>query len=226
MILTTKLCRLPAVMLALMASMIMTAQERKLPAPSFQGGMPMNEVVAKRHSVREFDPSHEVNDSVLGQLLWMTVGINRPDAAPGSFGAPANRCNPTALNWQEIRVFVFDKKGVWEYIPSAHTLSLVREGDKRSLLTGTKEFSQDFVLNAPASIVFVADISKLPEDDRTKAMALVDVGIACENLNLACVSEGVVTVPRATMDASAISELLGLTSHQFPVMNNPIGYSK
>lgn len=222
----TKLLRVPAVVLAMAATMIMTAQERKLPAPSFQGGMPMNEVVTKRHSVREFNPSREINDSILGQLLWMTVGINRPDAATRAFGAPANRCNPTALNWQEIRAFVFDRNGAWEYLPSTHALSLVKDGDHRSLLAGTKEFSQDFVLNAPVSIVFVADITKLPEDDRTKAMALVDVGIACENLNLACVSEGVVTVPRATMDTPAISELLGLSPRQLPVMNNPIGYSK
>lgn len=223
---TNKLGRRAAGMLALAAVMSMTAQVRELPAPSLQGGMPINEVMAKRHSVREFDPNREISDSTLGQLLWMAVGINRPDAAPGRFGVPANRCNPTALNWQEIRVFVFDKNGVWEYLPKEHALSLVKEGDNRALIAGTKEFSQDFVLNAPMSIVFVGDMTKLPEDDRTQAMVLVDAGIACENLNLACVSEGIATVPRATMDTAGISKLLGLTPRQLPLMNNPIGYSK
>lgn len=82
------------------------------------------------------------------------------------------------------------------------------------------------MLDAPVSIVFVADMANLPEEDRTKAMALVDAGIACENLNLACASEGIATVPRATMDTEGISELLGLNSLQIPVMNNPIGYAK
>lgn len=215
-----------SVILALAAVMTMTAQERKLPAPSFRGGMPMNEVVAKRHSVRVFDPNREVSDSTLGQLLWMAAGVNRPNAEPGRFGVPANRSNPTALNWQEIRVFVFDNKGVWEYLPQEHALSLAKKGDHRALIAGTQEFAQDFVLNAPVSILFVADMSKLPEDDRTQAMALVDAGIACENLNLACVSEGIATVPRATMDTSAISKLLGLTPRQIPIMNNPIGYGE
>lgn len=223
---TNKLGRRAAGMLALVAVMTMTAQVRELPAPSFQGGMPMNEVMAKRHSVREFDPNREIRDSTLSQLLWMAVGINRPDAEPGRFGVPANRCNPTALNWQEIRVFVFDRNGVWEYLPKEHALSLAKEGDHRALIAGTKEFSQDFVLNAPMSIVFVGDMTKLPEDDRTQAMVLVDAGIACENLNLACVSEGIATVPRATMDTAGISKLLGLPPRQIPVMNNPIGYSK
>lgn len=224
--LTTKISRLSVAMLTMAATLIMTAQERKLPAPSFNGGMPMNEVVANRHSVREFDASREISDSTLGQLLWMTAGINRPDADPGSSGVSVNRSNPTALNRQEIRLFVFDKKGVWEYQPSTHSLTHAKEGDHRNLIAGTKAFSQDFVLDAPVSIVFVADMANLPEEDRTKAMALVDAGIACENLNLACASEGIATVPRATMDADGISELLGLTSRQIPVMNNPIGYAK
>lgn len=223
---TIRFNRLPVILLAMVTTLIMTAQERKLPVPSFQGGTPMNEVMANRHSIREFDSSREINDTILGQLLWMAAGVNRPDAAPGRFGAPANRCNPTALNWQEIRLYVFDKNGVWEYHPSTHSLSLAKEGDHRQLIAGTKEFSQDFVLDAPVSIVFVADMSQLPEEERTTAMALVDTGIACENLNLACTSEGIATVPRATMDSKAISELLRLTPRQIPVVNNPIGYAR
>lgn len=208
------------------ATLVMTAQEKKLPAPSFSGGKPMNEVVAKRHSVREFDPAKQVGDAVLGQLLWMSVGVNRPDAEPSKFGAPANHSNPTARNWQEIRAFVFGKDGAWEYLPARHSLTLVKEGDFRNLIAGTPEFSQEFVMDAPYSVVFVADLTGLPEGEQAKAMALVDVGIACENLNLACESVGIATVPRATMDVKAVSELLGLTPLQIPVMNNPIGYGK
>lgn len=218
--------RLCVTLSVITTSLIMTAQHRKLPAPCCNGGMPMNEVVANRHSVREFDPSREINDSTLGQLLWMTAGINRPDAQPSKTGAPANRSNPTARNWQEIRIVVFDKNGVWEYQPSSHSLSLAKEGNHRSLVAGTKEFSQDFVMDAPCSIVFIADLTGLPENEQARAMAMVDVGIACENLNLACTSEEIATVPRATMDANAISELLNLTPLQIPVMNNPIGYAK
>ena len=83
-----KFYRLPVCILAIMTSLIMAAQERKLPAPSFSGGVPMNEVVAKRHSVREFDVSRDISDSTLSQLLWMAVGINRPDAASGRSRRP------------------------------------------------------------------------------------------------------------------------------------------
>ncbi len=204
----------------------MIAQERKLPDPVFKGGMPMNEVVAKRHSVRDFDPDRKIDDAVLGQLLWMTLGVNRPDAAPSQFGAPINRCNPTARNWQEIHAYVFGKDGIWEYIPSAHSLSKVKDGDHRALVAGTKEFAQEFVIDAPYSIVFVADLRGLPENEQVRNMAMIDAGIACENLNLACVSLGIATVPRATMDAASISSLLGFDALRIPVMNNPIGYPR
>lgn len=214
------------ILLTMAATYTMTAQERKLPAPSFIGGMPMNEAVANRHSTREFDASREIDDTALSQLLWMGVGINRPDAKESRFGAPANRSNPTARNWQEIHAYVFDRNGVWEYLPESHSLKPVKEGDHRQLIAGTKEFSQEFVLEAPVSILFVANLTNLPEDPQVSAMACVDAGIACENLNLACVSEGLATVPRATMDHQGIVKLLGLSERQLPLMNNPIGYAK
>ena len=65
--LITKFSRLQLALLAMATTMIMTAQERKLPAPSRDGGRPMNEVVAHRHSVRDFDSSREISDSTLGQ---------------------------------------------------------------------------------------------------------------------------------------------------------------
>lgn len=224
MLLKNKFLRLPATLLAIATTMIMNAQDRKLPEPSFVGGLPMNEVVANRHSVRNFDASREVSDKALGQLLWMAVGVNRPDAKPSHLKTPANRSNPTALNWQEVRAFVFDKNGAWEYQPTSHSLALVKEGDHRKLIAGGDGFIQDYVLGAPVCVVFVIDMQSLPEGERTKEMALVDAGIACENFTLACVSEGIATVPRASMDAAAISTLLGLTPRQLPVLNNPIGY--
>ncbi len=217
--------RLAVIIFAMTISLNMTAENKKLPAPDTTGGMPMNSVVAQRHSVREFDPAKAVDDATLGQLLWMAVGVNRPDAKSSRFGVPANRCNPTALNWQEIHAYVFGLDGVYKYLPDTHSLALVKEGDHRALLAGTPEFAQDFVMNAPYTILLVADMAELPDGERTKAMALVDAGIACENINLACTSLGLATVPRATMDSEAISKLLGLNARQLPVINNPVGYA-
>lgn len=52
--------------LIITTTLTMTAQQKKLPAPSTLSGMPMNEVMANRHSIREFDHAREINDSTLG----------------------------------------------------------------------------------------------------------------------------------------------------------------
>lgn len=203
------------------------AEIKKLPVPEFVGGMPVNEVIAKRQSVRTFDINKTVDDMTLGQLLWMTLGVNRPAAEmPAMGGKSANRSNPTARNWQEISAYIFGTDGVWMYLPEVHGLKKLMDGDYRGLIAGTQGFSQGFVMDAPYSIVFVADLEGLPEDPHVEKMALVDAGIACENLNLACASLGIATVPRATMDSAAISKLLGFSPRKFPIMNNPIGYQK
>ena len=67
--------RLAVIIFAMTISLNMTAENKKLPAPDTTGGMPMNSVVAQRHSVREFDPAKAVDDATLGQLLWMAVGV-------------------------------------------------------------------------------------------------------------------------------------------------------
>lgn len=204
----------------------MNAQDIKLPAPALTGGMPINEAVANRQSTRSFDPTREIDSATLGQLLWITAGVNRPDAKPSALGAPANRTNPTARNWQEIHVYVAGRNGVWLYKPETHSLTPISADDCRPLTAGTAEFSQEFVNDAPYCIILVADLTDLPDTPQVTAMAMVDTGIACENLNLACAAAGIATVPRATMDTAAISKALGLGDRQIPVINNPIGYAK
>lgn len=215
-----------AIVSLVISSTTMAAQEIQLPSPATTSGMPMNEVISSRRSVRSFDSSRELTEAQIGQLLWMSLGVNRPSETEAKNGAPANRSNPTALNSQEISAYVFKADGVWLYQPTTHSLTLVKEGDYRAMVAGTTQFKQDFVLDAPMSVVFVADVSKLPQGDNSKLTAMIDAGIACENFTLACVANGLATVPRASMDSAAISQLLNLSPQQIPAMNNPVGYAK
>ena len=82
------------------------------------------------------------------------------------------------------------------------------------------------MLDAPYSVVFVADTGNLPEGAQRLVLAAFDAGIACENLTLACSALGLATVPRATMNVEAVSRLLGLDDKQIPMLNNPLGYAR
>jgi nitroreductase len=57
-------------------------------------------------------------------------------------------------------------------------------------------------------------------------MASVDVGIVCQNINLACAGLGLATVPRATMDQTTLKRVLKLKDTDLLLMNNPVGYPK
>lgn len=188
------------------------AQTTQLPAPSFDNSVPMMQAFASRRSSREYS-SRSIDAQTLSNMLWATAGVNRP--------SDGKRTNPTAMNRQEITVYVFTVEGVSRYVPETHSLEQVVKGDHRDIVAA----GQDFVMTAPVSIVFVGDYDKFGMgDEKARQMVAVDAGIACENLCLYCAGVSLATVPRATMNVEAIHDLLHLTNHQEPIMNNSVGY--
>lgn len=184
-----------------------------LPAADMTAGTGMMEAFAQRKSIRKF-ADRELSLQDMGNLLWAAMGQNRPD---GRLTAPSCR------NFQEIRLFVFDRKGVSEYLPATHSLRHVVDGDYRNLVAA----GQDFVNDAPFSLVMIADMTKFGNvDERAIMMASVDAGIVSENISLACAGLGLATVPRATMKSAEIISLLGLADNHIAIMNNPVGFEQ
>lgn len=194
------------------------AQDIKLPEPDTkQASMSVVEALATRHSVREYS-SKMLTPQELSNLCWAACGVSR-DAD--------HRTSPTAMNKKEILLYVFTEKGAYEYIANSNTLKEVVKGDHRKLIAGGSGFSQDFVLQAPVSLVMIIDFEKFgSQNDNAIRMGCVDAGNVSENINLYCQSVGLCTVPRATMDSDGIRKLLGLSDQQLPIMNNPVGYQK
>lgn len=184
---------------------------RSLPTPDTDGGAPLMTSLARRHSTRNFDP-RPLNDSTLGNLLWAAAGQNRPDG---------RRTSPTARNKQEIDIYLFDAEGVWLYDATSHSLIPAAEGDRRQLIAG----GQEFAAKAPVSLLMVGNGDRFgAEDERAMLMMAADAGIVSQNINLFCASEGLATVPRATMDIEGITALLNLPASRKPLLNNPIGF--
>ena len=80
-----------------------------LPVPQKDGGMPLMEALARRHSAREF-ASSELPLSVLSDLLWAANGVNRPEGG---------RTAPSALNAQEIDLYLRFPLGPIFMIPTS-----------------------------------------------------------------------------------------------------------
>ena len=191
------------------------AGEFKLNRPDLNRGVNVMKAFSDRHSDREFS-TRELSLQDLSDLLWAANGVNRP--------GDGKRTAPSALNKQDVDIYVFLAKGVYLYDASKHVLKLVAEGDHRAVVAGR----QDFVKQAPVSLVYVSDLSRfgMGLDEQVKLMGAMDAGIVSQNVNLFCAGVGLSTVPRASMDQEALRKLLKLSDTQVPMMNNPVGYSK
>jgi SagB-type dehydrogenase family enzyme len=197
--------------------MLLNAQDLKvikLDAPDKSGGEPLMKVFNNRKSDREFAPD-KLKPGDLSALLWAANGINRADG---------KRTAPSAINAQDVDVYVLLPEGAYLYDAKAHALNPVAAGDYRAAVAGR----QDFVKAAPLCLVLVSDLTRLSKtpDDGTRLMGAVDVGIVCQNINLACAGLGLFTVPRGSMDQEALRKALKLKDTQLLLMNNPVGYPK
>jgi nitroreductase len=188
-------------------------QPVQLPKPQTDGGRPLMEVLKERKSTREFS-SRELPDEILSNLLWAAFGINRPDG---------RRTAPSAMNRQEIDVYVITAKAAWLYDAKAELLKPVAAGDLRAL-AGT----QEWVKEAPLNLVFIADTARMGGGDEESKVLYsgADTGFISQNVYLYCASEGLATVVRASVDKPALSKALGLRPEQKIILAQTVGYPK
>lgn len=187
--------------------------ELRLPPPDRAGGLPVLDALARRASSREFAPT-DLPLPVLSTLLWAAWGVNRPDGY---------RTAPSAVNAQEIDLYVALRSGAYRYDAADHVLRRVADTDLRAV-TGY----QDFVDEAPVDLVFVADHSRLsmvPVAARA-TYAAVAAGAIAENVYLYAASAGLATVLRAWIDREAIADALGLPHDHEVLLAQTVGWPK
>jgi len=194
------------------------AQETKnivLNKPDTTKGLPVMKAFASRASATKWDTAAlKLQD--LSDLLWATDGINRI--------SNGKRTAPSAMNAQDVDVYVFLKSGAYLYDATKNTLNLIAAGDNRKLCEG----KQGFTDTPPVFLVLISDISRFKAGtDSTKIiLAAEDAGIVSENISVYCAGVGLSTRPRDTMDDKKLSDLLKLKTSQHLMLNNPVSYKK
>jgi SagB-type dehydrogenase family enzyme len=199
-----------------LAAPFAAAQELKpvtLPKPRIDAGKPLMQVLNARKTTREFSPE-KLSPQVLSDLLWAAFGVNRPDG---------RRTAPSAMNSQEIDIYVAVAEGVYLYDARPHALKPVVAGDLRAATGG-----QDFVRSAPLNLVYVADFARMggaPEQEKVFYSA-ADSGFIGQNVYLYCASEGLGAVIRGTVDRPALAKALKLRPEQRILLAQTVGYPK
>lgn len=188
-------------------------QDIKLNAPDMERGLTIMKAFEKRASATSFS-SMELSLQDLSDLLWASNGINRPESG--------KRTAPTAVNAQDVDIYVLMKPGAYLYDAKTHTLKGIAAGDNRKLVSDR----QTNFANAPVMLVLVSEISRFRGDDNARKLswAAMDAGIVSQNISIFCAGAGLVTRPRASMDTEGLKKLLNLGANQFPLLNNPVGY--
>lgn len=182
-----------------------------LPPPQMQGGLPLMQALARRQSARTFDTA-ALPMQTLSDLLWAAAGINRPEHG--------GRTAPSAMNGQEVDVYLALPEGLYRYDPQAHALQRVLAADVRRV-TGY----QDFVDAAPLDLVYVADHArmKLVPAAQRESYASAAVGAMAQNVYLYCASAGLSTVIRAWIDRQALATAMALGTDQQIMLAQTVG---
>ncbi len=205
--------RFYAIAIALMIGAGAFAQDViRLPQPKWDdkngGKATLVEVLKNRRSEREYS-KEALSDQVLSNVLWAACGINRP--------AEKKITAPSAINAQDVIVFVCRSDGAFRYDALKNTLIKVSSKDLRKDVAANQAFSAV----APVSLVLVSDLNKF-RSPRAELGAM-DAGYVSENICLICTAMGLKTVPRATMNKEVLAKELGLIDNQILELNHPIG---
>jgi SagB-type dehydrogenase family enzyme len=178
------------------------------------GGMPLMDAFMHRQSRRDFD-TEPLTAQTFSDLLWAAAGINRPEL---------NGCTtPSAMNAQEIELYVALPSGLYLYEAKTHTLNLVTANDVRRV-TGY----QDFVDNAPMDLIYVANHArmKLIPASQRESYASIAAGAMAQNVYLYCASMDLSTVVRAWFDRTALTQAMELNTDQQVLLSQTVGTPK
>jgi len=181
--------------------------------PDLKRGLPVMEALSQRASAGEFTAT-KLSLQDLSDLLWAANGINRKETG--------KRTAPSAMNAQDIDVYLFDDIGVYIYDAPNHILNPVSSGDKRGFVAGSQA---DFA-KAPVILVLISDTTRFKsgDDGQKLTWAAFDAGIVSQNISLFCAGIGLKTRPRASMDQQKLREILHLKDSQLLMLNDPVSY--
>ena len=190
-------------------------QPIKLNKPNLERGLTIMHAFQERSSTKDFD-TKKLNVQDLSDLLWAANGINRPEIG--------KRTAPSAMNAQDIDIYVLLEEGAYLYDAKENILKAVAPGDQRKLFGGPKNDP----VTLPVILILVSDISRFKrgEDSLKLSWAAMDAGIVSQNIALFCAGNDMLTRPRAGMPVQELTKVLKLTPAQHLMLNNPVSYKK
>ncbi len=185
-----------------------------LPKPSLGGDGSLKQALQLRKSTRSFD-GKPIPEQILSDLLWAAFGVNRPKSE--------KRTAPSAMNWQEIDIYVITASGLFLYEPTQHSLNQISTDDIRKLAG-----RQKYVHKAPVNFIYVSDYLKIKKGSEEQKLmyTAANTGFIGQNVYLFCAVNGLGAVVRGYIDRPALAKAMKLRDDQKIVLAQSVGYLK
>ncbi len=183
------------IMSTMMIATSCTVSAEVLPAPQTTGGMPLMQAMQERKSMRDIDPASTVTKQDLSNMLWSAWGITHE----------GKRTIATAMNRQELVLYVITATEISRYSAEDNTLTVVNTGDFRNI-----QARQDWAKTAPINIALVVNTDKQKKDEFQNYTA----GAASHAIYLYCASAGLKTTVRAMLDNEEVEKAMKLGENE------------
>jgi len=193
-----------------------TGDVTSLPPPAQTGETSLEELLARRRSVREFN-DQPLTAAELGQLLWAAQGIT---------DGRGLRTAPSAGALYPLDVYLATVDGVFQYDPQTHGL-LVSSHDDARLKLYQAALQQEPIRKAPAVFILTAIYERTAQKygtQRSPRYVHLEAGHATQNLLLQAVALNLGAVPIGAFDDQEIRQALGLSSDHTPLYLIPVGH--
>ncbi len=194
---------------------VVVTERIDLPLPPVTGGGSLADALARRRSVREFQPV-PLDLAEISQLLWATQGVT---------SSVGQRTAPSAGGLYPLELYLVTDRGRYHYDPGHHQLEVLGEDDVRKELFRAA-LSQEAVQQAPAIFVLAAVYSRTEQryGDRAERYVKLEAGHAAQSLLLQAVALGLGAVPIGAFHDDEVREVLDLPSDHEPLYLLPVGH--
>jgi len=195
----------------------------KLPAPRFDGNIPVETALLKRRSVRSY-AAEALTLAEVSQLLWSAQGIT--DSRGFRTAPSAGALYPLELYIVAGRVQDLPA-GIYKYRPHTHELFKILDGDRRAQLCSAA-LNQSSVIQAPLVMVFCAVYERVTGKYGNKGMQYVymEVGHASQNVCLQAVSLGLGALTIGAFYNDQVKTAIHAMPDERPLYIMPIGKLK
>lgn len=179
-------------------------------------GTSVMEAFQNRQTIREYDAT-PLSLQDLSDVLWAANGINRPNG---------KKTAPSAMNSQDVDIYVSQADGAYLYDAATNSLKQVTDQDIRALFGRSAGTSVYLLLISDMAKYKGYSAENTEQNKNLYEMGCLDAGIVSQNIAVCCAGLGLGTWPRVGMDQKGLRTALKLKDSQIIWLNQPVGYPK